>query len=112
MARRNKRIDRKLHRRFLELGVIDASQNREWRVRLFAAPMHHLFEIDPRNTGGLSPSVARGIRRYGLSYTVCRVPQSETSFDEPDWKGCLFFCFRARRYPDIVSFTANNPDSE
>jgi hypothetical protein len=54
--------------------------------------------------------VGSGIRRYALEYTVCRVPQAETTFDEPGWEGCEFFRFRARRYPDIVSFSANNPD--
>jgi hypothetical protein len=110
MARRRRRIDRKLHRWFLELGVIDASQDSRWRSRLFAAPLHKLFTIDARNTDGLPAVVSRAVRRFGLSYNVCRVPQSETSFIEPGWEGYVFFRFQARRYPDIVSFTANNPE--
>jgi hypothetical protein len=108
MARRKRRIDRKLHRWFLELGVIDASQDSGWRRRLFAAPLHQPFPIDAGHTDGLPAAATRGVRRYGLSYTVCRVAQAQTPFAEPDWEGCVFFRFQASRYPDIVNFTANN----
>ncbi|MDB5335268.1 MAG: hypothetical protein JWN70_887 [Planctomycetaceae bacterium] len=110
MARRNKRIDRKLHRRYLDLGVVDASQVSGWRRRLFAAPMHQKFVIDSRNMAGMPTSVARAIKRFGLSYSVCRVSQAESTFIEPDWDGLMFFQFQARRYPDIVAFSANDPD--
>jgi hypothetical protein len=110
MPRRSSRIDRKLHRRYLDLGVIDASQNTDWRRRLFAAPLHQEFVIDAANTMGLPEQVARGVRRYALEFCVCRVTQEETDFREPGWEDCEFFRFRARRYPEIVSFSANNPD--
>lgn len=110
MARRNQRLNRKLHKWFLGLGVIDASQDSGWRRRLFAAPIHELFVIDNRHTDGIPRFVARGVRRYGLSYTVCRVAQSETMFTEPDWQGYMFFRFQARQFPDIHAFSANNPD--
>ena len=102
--------DRRLHRRYLDLGVIDASQVPAWRCKLFAAPLHREFSIDSNNTVGLSEAVALGIRRHALEYVVSRVPQAETTFDEPGWEGCEFFCFRARRYPDIASYSANNPE--
>lgn len=110
MARRKKRIDRKLHQRYLDLGVVDASQSSSWRRHLFSAPMHDKFVIDSRNVEGIPTSVARAIRRFGLSYFVCRVSQGESTFIEPDWDGFCFFQFQARRYPDIVAVSANNPD--
>jgi hypothetical protein len=110
MARRKRRIDRKLHRWFLDLGVIDASQDSGWRQRLFAAGLHECFPIDARHTDGLPDYVARGVRRYGLSFTVCRVPGSWTPFDEDGYEGMVFFRFQASKYPDIVNFSANNPD--
>src|SRR5262245_35906761 len=105
-----RRVDRKLHARFLNLGVIDASQHSHWRRLLFAAPEHQPFPIDSRHTAALPAEVACAIRRYRLSYTVCKVPQSETPFVEAGWQGCIFFRFQASRYPDIVSFSANNPE--
>jgi hypothetical protein len=80
------------------------------RRRLFVTPLHQPFPIDAGHTEGLPAAVARGVRRYGLSYAVCRVPQTETPFREPGWEGSVFFRFQASPYPDIVSFTANNPD--
>lgn len=110
MPRRSRRIDRKLHRRDLDLGVIDASQDSDWRKRLFAAPLHHKFLIDFAHFAGLPDIVVRGVRRYRLEFSVCRLLQGETSFNgEPGWEGCEFFRFQARRYPEIVNFTANNP---
>jgi len=90
--------------------VIDASLDSNWRQRLFAAPLYEMFVVDSRDTEGLPISVSRGIRRYRLSYTVCRVLQSDTGFTESDWEGYVFFRFQARKYADIVSFTVNNPD--
>ena len=110
MPRRNKRIDRKLHRRYLDLGFIDASQVSDWRRRLFASPMHEEFVIDSLHTDGIPTSVAWGIRRFGLSYCVRCVPQSDSTFIEPDRDGFMFYQFQARQYPDIVTFSANNPD--
>lgn len=78
-----------------------------WRSRRFAAQLGQEFLIDRRNLCGLPAAVARGLRRYNLSYIASRVPQSETTFIEDDWKSCVFFQVRAQRYPDIVTWSAN-----
>jgi hypothetical protein len=109
MARRKRQIDRKWHRWFLELGVIDASQSSMWRRRLFDAPLYTPFEIDVRHVEGLPDVVRKGIVRHKLAYVVCKVLQAETSFAGEDWGDCVFFRFQAKRYPEIVSFTVNNP---
>jgi len=85
MTGRSRRIDRKLHLRYLNLGVIDASQNSGWRDRMFAAPLHPAFLIDARHAVGVPDKVARGIRRYGLSYTVQRIASEETRFFQAGW---------------------------
>ena len=90
--------------------MIDASQDSSCRRRLFAAPLHRQFKIDASNTAALPEMVAVGIRRYDLEYVVTRVDQAETFFDGEDWGESVFFCFRAKNHPDIVSFSANNPD--
>jgi hypothetical protein len=110
MARRRRRVDRKLHRIFLDAGVIDPSTDSGWRRRLFAAPLHECFVIDAQHTEGLPDFVGRGVRRYGLSYTVCRVPENETPFVNEGYESYMFFRFQAKKYPEIVNFSANNPD--
>ena len=51
MARRRQRVDGKLHRWFLDLGVIDASQDSGWRSRLFAASLHEFTWMPDIRTG-------------------------------------------------------------
>lgn len=111
MARRKRRIDCKLHRWFLHLGVIDASLDRDWRRRLFAAPPGQLFHIDAQQTDGFPKAVARGIRRYRLKYTACRVESAPPPFNKVCFEGCVWFRFQARDYPEIVSYSANNPET-
>jgi hypothetical protein len=101
---------RGLYWRFLDLGISDLSQHSGWRRRLFAASPYQPFPIDAAHTEGLPDSTASGIRRHKLSYVVCCVTQEETPFHEPGWEGLIFFRFQARKYPDIVRFSANNPD--
>jgi hypothetical protein len=111
MPRRKRRSDRKLHRWYLHLGVIDASVDRGWRERLFAAELFAEFPIDCQHTQGLPEAVARGIRRYRLAYVASRIPSAPPPFAALWFEGCEWFCFKARGYPDIVSYSANNPQS-
>lgn len=108
--RRKRRIDRKLHAYYLGLGVIDLSQVSEWRRKLFAAPLEQPFPIDRWHVEQLWAYVANAVKRYRLSYTVCRTETGSPWFDPTDYEGCVYFRFQARRYPDIVCVSANNPD--
>lgn len=110
MVRDPQRSDRRRHRWYLDLGIVDASQDAAWREKLFAAPLYKEFPIDSANTTGLPATVAAAIRRHGLSYLVCRVPRGETPFEEDGWEGCAFFRFQAKNYPDVVNFSANPTD--
>jgi hypothetical protein len=106
---RRRRIDRKLHRKFLHIGVIDASKHGAWRRRLFSAPPNQLFPIDAWHTDSLPSAVSDGIRQYRLRYTVCRVEHAPPSFADMGYEGCVWFRFRAYDYPDIVTYSSNNP---
>lgn len=110
MPRRKIRLDRKLHRRYLDLGVVDACLDSNWRRKFLNAVDYELHAISANDCPSLPTSVAYGIRRFQLSYTVSKVPQNATPFSEPDWEGHVFVRFAARRYDDIVRFCAINPD--
>ncbi|MEZ4451751.1 MAG: hypothetical protein R3B09_19960 [Nannocystaceae bacterium] len=108
---RRRRCDRKLHRRYLAMGVLDLSQVSAWRRRLFDAPLLEWWPIDRRHCEGLeryAPETVRALHRYGLRYRVARVPVEGSGF-EGGWEGFEIFRFEAARYPDIVLYTANNP---
>ena len=110
MTKRRKRLSRKLHRWYLEMGVIDASLDRRWRLRLFHAPIGKVFLIDAHHTQGLPNDIAYGVQRYRLEYRVKRVPAAQTPFEGYGDDSFKFFCFQAIRHPDLVDFSANNPD--
>lgn len=106
---RSRRIDRKLHARALDLGVIDASQVAAWRRALFASPIGVELPIDARHLEGLSAATQRRIRRYDLRYTVARVAEAPPHVDELlGFVGCTWFRFRALRHETVVSYTANS----
>lgn len=112
MPRRNRRIDRKLHRVYLGRGIIDISQVDTWRRRLFEARLLESFLIDHRRCEGLdvyARETVDALRRYNLRYLVARVPAEWTPFEVADWHGFEIFRFQALRYPDIVAYSANNP---
>jgi hypothetical protein len=105
----NRRIRKKLHRRFLCDVVCDASQSSAWRRRLFDEPSATL-EIGPRHSEGLPARLARAIRRHDLHYTVRVVDGAHA----PGWReyaddGCVLFRFEAREFPEVHAFSANNP---
>lgn len=104
-----RRLDRKLHRFFLELGVQDASQITSWRERARDGDLDVEHPIDAAHCAGLPRSVKRGLGRHGLRFTMARVaavpPEIEAQLGFP---GCVWLRFRAARYPDIVCWAATS----
>jgi hypothetical protein len=83
--------------------------NDRLRRQLFTAPLSQLFPIDAVHTDWLPRWVAGEIRRYRLQYTVCRVAVAPQLFADLGFDGCVWLRFQARAYPDIVTYSANNP---
>lgn len=107
---RKPRILKKLHRHWLELAVIDLSQDPRWRERLFNSEYNSEFPIDSENCEGLWESAITALGKYGLGYTVSKVPESQAV--EP-WLvegGLVVFEFKAKEYPTVRMQTGNNPD--
>ena len=104
-----KRLSKKLHKKWLEWGVIDASQNPYWRKKLFESKYYELFPIDKDHLEGILPDVARAIKRYDLHYLASKVSADEA---EP-WLsegGLIIFKFWAKHHPSVKTFSGNNPD--
>jgi hypothetical protein len=108
MKRRSRRLVKKLHRRWLDYGVIDASQASVWRVRLLDAPPGQVFEISRANLDGLPWQVALAIHRYRLRYSVAVVDESEAP-DRMRGDGWAVFKFSATDFPSVSAVSANNP---
>lgn len=104
-----KRLDKKIHKKWLEMGVIDASQKSYWRKKLFEAEYHQAFPIDKNHLESILPDVAKAIKKYNLRYLVAKVPADEA---EP-WLsegGLIIFKFWAINHPSVKMFSGNNPD--
>lgn len=107
MKKRRKRQDKKLHKKWLDYGVIDASTESFWRKKLFAADDHEPFPIDAVHHQGLAKDVVEALHRYELQYLVAKVP-AEASTADPD-EDFVIFKFWARRHPSVQALTFNNP---
>jgi hypothetical protein len=106
----NKRIRKKLHKRYLELEVIDLSLIASWRARLFETPIGQYIPLDGSRLEGVPERLMKAIRRHRLEFEAARVPATEA---EP-WLsegGLVVFRFRAREFPSIVHHSGNNPDA-
>ena len=98
-----------MHKKWLEWGVIDASQDSYWRKKLFESEDYELFPIDKDHLEGLLPEVAKAIKQYDLHYLSAKVPAEEA---EP-WLsegGLMIFKFWAKTYHSVKMFSGNNPD--
>lgn len=111
MKKRSRRLLKKLHRRWLDAGVmIDASQSSCWRTRLFDSKAGEVFEISRADLSGLHWTVAMAVHRFDLRYAVTVVPSAE---DEP-WlsdDGLVVFKFWAIDFPTVRRYSGNNPAS-
>lgn len=105
----SRRIDKKRHQYWLDLGVIDASQQTYWRKKLFESTTDQVFVIDQYHHVDLCPVTIAAIKKYELSYSVKKVDASEAAA----WLsqgGLVVFKFWANHYPTVQSFSGNNPE--
>ncbi|HAT40758.1 MAG TPA: hypothetical protein DCS87_03415 [Rheinheimera sp.] len=105
---RKRRLDKKLHKLWLHMGVVDASQNSYWRKKLFEAEEYSSFPIDSENCNGLWAETVVAIKKYKLRYFVAKVPPNETE----SWlreEGAVIFKFWPQQYPEVIVFSGNNP---
>ncbi len=107
---RKRRIDKKLHRYWLVMEIIDLSQVSSWRKRLFNSQFDELLLVDSNNTEGIGPDAIEVLNKYGLEYTVSKVPSERVSYEWITSDGLIVFEFKARKYPCILFQTGNNPN--
>jgi len=100
---------KKLHKYWLDFGVIDASQSTYWRSILFESSLGERFPIDGLNCEHLDKKTVAAITKYGLEYWVSVVDGSETD----SWlseNGMVVFKFWAQKFPTVKMFSGNNPN--
>ena len=108
MKQRKRRIDKKLHKIWLDLEVIDLSQKSYWRERLFNSNKNQHFDINENNFEEASKILKEAIMKYKLKFKVCRVHESEADHWLSEG-GNIVFKFWATNYPSLKAYTGNNP---
>ena len=108
MKTRSRRQIKKLHRRWLDDLVLDASQSSYWRIRLFESKAGEVFEISRANLSGMPWRVALAIQQFDLrfSVTVAEPAEAESWLSE---NGAVVFKFWATEFPTVKLFSGNNP---
>jgi hypothetical protein len=99
-----------LHRRYLFDITYEVSTTPTWRRALFAGGGGATFRVDAVTSRTLPRWLRRVLRRHRLAYDVTCVAQADTEGWE-GYEGCIIFRFEAAEFPDIVTTSANNPDS-
>lgn len=105
---RKRRIDKKLHKFWLEYEVVDLSQNSYWREKLFNSETYQEFHINKSNMPNIPQELSIAINRYDLKFKVAKVPSSETD----SWLSeneSIIFRFWAEAYPSVKIYSGNNP---
>jgi hypothetical protein len=98
-----------LHLAQLSNVVYDISTSRTWRRRLFSAAQGTLFLVN-HHAEDLSPNVHLQLMYHHLEFLVATAePSPATGWNR--YTNHVFFQVSARRYPSVVAWSANNPDS-
>ncbi|GAA5441854.1 hypothetical protein Misp06_00015 [Microbulbifer sp. NBRC 101763] len=108
--KRKPRVLKKIHRRWLELAIIDLSQDPTWRERLFNSEYNSEFPIDSENCEGLWQPALKALGKYGLEYTVSKVPENQVVEPWLAEDGLAVFEFKAKKFPTVCMQIGNNPD--
>lgn len=105
---RSPRQLKKLHRRWLWAGILEACRSRYWRSQLLSASPEQVFCIDSGHLTDLPTATVSAVRRYRLQFSVAQAPASEAA----SWlsrDGYVLFKFWATDFPSVRCFTGNNP---
>ena len=108
MKKRSPRLIKKLHRHWLDAGVVDASQASYWRTRLFDSKPGDVFEISAADCSGLPKRAASAVHKFGLHYSVRVADPAEAQAWLRD-NGAVIFKFWATDFPTVTRFSGNNP---
>ena len=100
----NKRISKKMHKRFLTDVAYGISLSSDWRRKLFSLPVGRELLIN-RNCADLPPYVEPYFRKYNLMYTVCVDEKCPEFFGE----GLVIFKFAPKQFKDVCFYSGNNP---
>jgi hypothetical protein len=106
----NRRIRRKRHRAALADVLYGISVSYVWRMRLYEAGCGVELAVNARTLDDVPAWLLGMVRRHRLEYRAAWVPDSSTSGWE-GYEGYLMFRVAAAEFPNVATFSANNPET-
>ncbi len=108
MKRRSRRQVKRLHRRWLDAVLMNASQSSGWRRRLFDSSPGQVFEISRDDVSELPAVVASAVRRFSLRFSVAVTDAAEADPWLSDG-GAIVFKFWPTDFAGTARYSGNNP---
>jgi len=101
-----KRLNKKIHTKYLDDIVMDISLSNKWRNEIFNLEKGQHLNINKESKIPIPTYIERPIFQYNLQYIVCVVESCPEYFDE----GLIIFQFSPKNFPNVKRYSGNNPD--
>lgn len=95
-----------IYERTISDVAMEISIAREWRRKIFKLKENDVLEISFENPLHLPDYIREDMVANKLTFYVKIVKDCPEEFDE----GLIIFKFWAKEYPEICSYSGNNPD--
>lgn len=102
----NKRLRKKLHKKYLEDVVCEISLSSFWRKKLFEESADVKILISPKNLNELPEYIKYQIGRFKLQYFFYKT--DEILDKDVYYDGGVFFKFEAVKFQSIWNYSFNN----
>ena len=100
------RLNKKLHKKYLDDILMDISISNKWRNEIFNLQKGQHLIINKESSIPLPSYIKHPIIQYNLQYIVCIVETCPEYFDE----GLIIFQFSPKMFPNVKRYSGNNPD--
>ena len=101
----NKRLKKKLHKKFAFDVLVEISFSGYWREALFGLGTGESLTVCRDSALPLPKYIKPTIRRYNLSYKICTVEDCPEEFDAD----FVIFELSPRRFLRLKYYSGNNP---
>jgi hypothetical protein len=105
---RKRRIQKKFHRYWLELDIVDLSQHQYWREQLFNSNVSEPIDISVKSCDGLTSNILAALRKYKLEYTVSKEKYVDSTLYQSTLNQFVIFEFRSKKFPSVKISSINN----
>lgn len=100
----NRRLRKKIHKKYLEDVTLEVSMSKIWRNRLFESDYEEGYLLSIENKNDIPQYLAKIFNMYNLKYIVTKVKSCPEYFDE----GLVVFKVNSKDFPNLVRYSGNN----